>query len=279
MSSRTRVIVWAMQMTSTLLSLDCSPLLLARGVTKSFARGLARNSRRTIAIAEADLELRPGEVVGLCGDEGAGKTTLLQCIAGLLRRDAGVIGVNGSDQCDEFRQWVSYVPAAPVFYSFLTVRDILELRLARTFRTEADDRAVDRAIAALDLESEASCRVGLLQPEAVKRVAVAEAIVTGSRVVLVDTGASALDFRSPMLEALRAYAAKGNAVVISARDAQTLAGSVSRFIFLEKGRTVITGNGERSTENARRATDSRELATGAVLSRAAGLVDPPFEGV
>src|ERR1700761_2068358 len=43
------------------------------------------------AIADVDLAVRPGEVLGLIGPNGAGKTTLLESIAGLLPVDSGCV--------------------------------------------------------------------------------------------------------------------------------------------------------------------------------------------
>ena len=47
------------------------------------------------AIADVDLSIRPGEVLGLIGPNGAGKTTLLESIAGLLPVDSGRVTWNG----------------------------------------------------------------------------------------------------------------------------------------------------------------------------------------
>ncbi len=66
-----------------------SPLLDVAAVSKSF-RGLR-------AVADASLQLRPGEVVALIGPNGAGKTTLFNLIAGALAPDHGAIRFDGHD--------------------------------------------------------------------------------------------------------------------------------------------------------------------------------------
>ena len=50
------------------------------------------------ALENAQFDLRPGEVHGLVGENGAGKSTLMKILAGIYRRDAGVIRVRGEDQ-------------------------------------------------------------------------------------------------------------------------------------------------------------------------------------
>src|SRR5580704_3106579 len=62
---------------------DSAPLLVATGIEKAFDR--------TRALAGAELDIYPGEVMGLLGANGAGKSTLSKVISGHLTRDAGSI--------------------------------------------------------------------------------------------------------------------------------------------------------------------------------------------
>ena len=50
------------------------------------------------ALENAQFDLRPGEVHGLVGENGAGKSTLMKILAGIYRRDAGVIRIRGEEQ-------------------------------------------------------------------------------------------------------------------------------------------------------------------------------------
>lgn len=63
------------------------PLLSISGLRKTFG-GLH-------ALEDIDLDVWPGEVVGLVGDNGAGKSTLVRCISGYYASDAGEIAVAG----------------------------------------------------------------------------------------------------------------------------------------------------------------------------------------
>ena len=65
-----------------------TPLLVARGVSKSFGR--------THALTDASLTMRPGEVVGLLGANGAGKSTLSRIVSGHLRPSGGDISFDGA---------------------------------------------------------------------------------------------------------------------------------------------------------------------------------------
>lgn len=62
-------------------------ILSLRGVSKAFGH--------VQALADVDLELHRGEILGVVGDNGAGKSTLMKVIAGTVRPDAGSILVDG----------------------------------------------------------------------------------------------------------------------------------------------------------------------------------------
>ncbi|MEX0873650.1 MAG: ATP-binding cassette domain-containing protein [Actinomycetota bacterium] len=67
-----------------------APLILeCREVTKRFG-GI-------VAVADVDIQLKEGEILGLIGQNGAGKTTLFDCVSGFLRVDSGRIFFKGED--------------------------------------------------------------------------------------------------------------------------------------------------------------------------------------
>ncbi len=71
---------------------DLRPVLECRSVERRFGG--------VIAVDHVDLEVRPGEIVGLVGQNGAGKTTLMDCISGFLPIDDGRIVFRDHDITD-----------------------------------------------------------------------------------------------------------------------------------------------------------------------------------
>jgi ABC-type multidrug transport system ATPase subunit len=202
--------------------------LSIRGLCKSFARGLARCTHRTVAISGVDLDLYQSEIVGVTGAEGAGKTTLLQCACGLLRPDSGSVIA---------RHVVAYVPAIPIYYPFLTVRDVISFRAARTRNGRRD--AVEGAIDLLQLRHARNEIVATLSPAELTRLSIADAMSNNPAVVLIDTGTS-----SSALDGLRDFnvleriAASGTAVVVASRDTGVIRSHTTRVIQLDEGRVV-----------------------------------------
>src|SRR5271165_7017752 len=66
-------------------------ILTVRGVSRGFARG----SGEVRVLADVDLSLYSGEIVGLLGRSGSGKSTLLRIIAGLIRPSGGEVIYRG----------------------------------------------------------------------------------------------------------------------------------------------------------------------------------------
>jgi ABC-2 type transport system ATP-binding protein len=87
-------------------------MLTIRGLKKVF-RG-----KSLPAVADLDLELRPGEILGLVGLNGAGKTTTIRMAAGLVTPTAGNVSVNGLDLVTQKAEASRYIGLVPEFPSF-----------------------------------------------------------------------------------------------------------------------------------------------------------------
>lgn len=82
------------------------PLLRVTGVRKAFGRHEV--------LAGVDLEIGPGELVGVVGENGSGKTTLLEILVGRLGRDAGTLTLSGR---------LGYCPQRSLVFDRLTLRE------------------------------------------------------------------------------------------------------------------------------------------------------------
>ena len=88
-----------------------STVLSARAVTKTYRTGWWPRRRGNPVLQGADLDLRPGEVVGLVGENGSGKSTLMKSLVGSVAADSGTLVRRGT---------LGYCPQEPVLYERLT---------------------------------------------------------------------------------------------------------------------------------------------------------------
>lgn len=83
-------------------------------------------------IKDINLEIKPGQALGLIGLNGAGKSTTIKNILGLLRPQKGSIILNDvslAQNPTKFKRQVAYIPETPVLYTELTLKEHLELTM------------------------------------------------------------------------------------------------------------------------------------------------------
>ncbi len=138
------------------------------------------------------------------GPSGAGKSLTLQCIAGLLKPDAGRIAVGGAVVYDSARgidlparaRQVGYLFQDYALFPHLSVRQNIAFGLSRGARNPAQrdgGAAVDHWLQAFELTALAAARPAQLSGGQRQRTALARALVNSPRALLLDEPFSALD--------------------------------------------------------------------------------------
>ncbi|WP_317441562.1 ABC transporter ATP-binding protein [Streptomyces collinus] len=159
--------------------------------------GLAYSFGRTNAVDGLDLAVREGEVFGLLGPNGAGKTTAIRCITTLLPVPAGMVRVFGHDAAEErmaVRRLLGYVPQQLSADSGLTGRENVAL-FARVFDVRRRERAerVTRALTAVGLADAADRLAKTYSGGMVRRLELAQALVSAPRLLILDEPTIGLD--------------------------------------------------------------------------------------
>ncbi len=138
------------------------------------------------------LDVEPGEVRVILGPNGSGKSTLLRIVAGILRPDRGRVVIDGEDVTDrppEDRR-VGYVPQHPTLFPHLTVKDNITYSL-RNGRGDPDQ--LDELVEMLELGEHLDRRPDELSGGYQSRVALARALFSDPRVLLLDEPLSDVD--------------------------------------------------------------------------------------
>lgn len=196
-----------------------------------------------------DLEVAPGEFVGLIGPNGAGKTTLFRSILGLLPTVSGSILISGKPVRTS-RDRIGYVPQRHEFaWDFpISIHDTVMTGRARSIGwlrrpRVADYEAVDRALGRVRLRDLADRPIGELSGGQRQRVLVARALALSPDILLLDEPFTGLDMPSAelLLDLFHDLAAEGVAIIMSTHNLPEAMEVCSRVVLLN-GRVVATGS-------------------------------------
>jgi ABC-2 type transport system ATP-binding protein len=101
------------------------PLISVQDVSKSFGE--------KIALRDVSFSVPAGQICGILGPNGAGKTTLFRLLMGILKASTGRLLIDSLDAFEDrvaAKRVIGFLPDEPVFYSYLSGREILELSTA-----------------------------------------------------------------------------------------------------------------------------------------------------
>ena len=221
------------------------PILEARAVVRRFGV--------TTALAGVDLDLGPGELLGLVGPDGAGKTTLLRALAGLIDVDGGeafVLGVPWPEAPPEAREQLGYMPQQYSLYTDLSVDenlrffgDLFDLPRA----VFAERRA--RLLAITHLEAAHDRAAGALSGGMYKKLAVACALLHQPRMLVLDEPTNGVDpqSRRELWALLYEFVDAGMGVLV-ATPYMDEAARCGRVALLHAGRILAEGEPARLVE-------------------------------
>lgn len=225
-------------MTASALSRAPSAALACCGLKVAF--------KRHEVLCGVDLEIRPGEWLGLIGPNGAGKSTLLRAIAGLVAYEGAV---SLSDGTAPSAKDLSLVPQTPLWPSGMTVAEYVLLGRTAHLNWLASESLSDRRIVAsvlrrLNLEHFAERLVTNLSGGEAQRVVLARALAQQAPILLLDEPTSALDLghQSAVLELVDDLRrSDGLSVIAAMHDLSTAARFADRLVLIDEGRLVADG--------------------------------------
>ena len=229
------------------------------------ARAIAVTLGGKPILQAVDLDLRPGEVLGLIGPNGAGKTTLLRVLVGLLAPTSGTLRYDGDDPAalgrEALARRVAYLAQGGDTAWPLSVEAVIGLgRLPhrRPFAgpSKADVTAIDRALEACDAERFRDRTVDTLSGGERRRVLLARALAVEAPYLLADEPLAGLDplHQLEVMELLRQTARGAAGVVVVLHDLTLAARFCDRLVLLDRGRRVAEGAPAEVLDEERLAT-------------------------
>lgn len=234
---------------------DARELTVRRGAIRfehvRFGYGSARG-----VLHDLDLDLSPGERVGLVGPSGAGKSTLVNLLLGFYRLEGGHIVIDGQDIAEVTQESLRRQIAVVTQDTSLLHRSIRDnIRYGRPEASEAEIIAAARQAEALEFidrledwqgrtgfEAHVGERGVKLSGGQRQRIAIARVILKDAPILVLDEATSALDSEVEVaIQGQLERLMRGRTVIAIAHRLSTIA-RMDRLVVLERGRIVEQGS-------------------------------------
>jgi putative ABC transport system ATP-binding protein len=216
------------------------------GVRKVYGQG----DTAVEALKNVNMQVAPGEVVGLIGPSGSGKTTLLKCLGAVIEPTSGRMTLGGEiiydnkwnikDLRELRRDKIGFVFQAPYLIPFLDVTDNVALlpMLAGQNNTAARQRAVE-LLEALDVAHRAKAMPSQLSGGEQQRVAIARALANRPPVILADEPTAPLDSERAMavIRILNKMAQQYQTAIIVVTHDEKIIPTFKRIYHIRDGKT------------------------------------------
>jgi iron complex transport system ATP-binding protein len=216
------------------------------------ANALKATLKRREVLHGLDVLAEPGELTAIVGPNGAGKTTLLRTLAGLLPPTAGTVTLSGRP----LWQWpprmraraLAYLPQERIVNWALAARAVVALgRLPHqpigAGESACDTRAIDGALAAMDIGHLAARPVLDMSGGERARVLIARALAQDAPALIADEPAAGLDpaHQLALFAQFVRLAAAGRTVVVALHDLSLAARFCHKIVLLNAGRGIAAG--------------------------------------
>jgi fructose transport system ATP-binding protein len=247
-------------MTSTAVN-TAQPVLQARGLVKAFGRVVALNG--------ADLELYPGEVLAVVGDNGAGKSSLIKCFSGAHTADGGEMLVDNevvtfrstnearSAGIETVFQTLAVAPALDISENLFLGREVRSPGILGTVFRKLDTKwmreEAARHLKELGIGTVQSITqtVETLSGGQRQAVAVARAAAFGSRVIILDEPTAALGVRESarVLQLIKDLRDRGMPVILISHNMPQVFEVANRIHVQRLGRRAAVVTPQTHTMN------------------------------
>jgi galactofuranose transport system ATP-binding protein len=220
---------------------DTQPLLVMEGIDKAFPG--------VVALDDASLRVERGEVHAVIGQNGAGKSTLMKILNGAYRRDAGTILLDGrpvdfhspleaqTAGVSTIYQEINLVPYRSVAENVFMGREPRKWGFLDRGKMNRDAAAI---LARLGIRLDVRRPLSSLNIAHQQMVAIARAISTDARIVIMDEPTSSLDEREVevLFDVIRGLKANGIAVIYISHRLDELYEVCDRVTIMRDGRTI-----------------------------------------
>jgi lipopolysaccharide export system ATP-binding protein len=226
-----------------------APALVPGGSTLS-TRGLVKVYRRRKAVADVDLKVSQGEIVGLLGPNGAGKTTTFYMIVGLISPDEGEVYLDDEaltrvPMYQRARRGIGYLAQEPSIFRKLTVEQNIMAILETMGLSRAERRArLETLLDELGIRHLRKAKAYSLSGGERRRLEITRALVSQPKFMLLDEPFAGVDPIAvhDIQQIVAALRHRGIGLIITDHNVEQTLDIVDRAYIMYDGRVRVSGS-------------------------------------
>ncbi len=227
-------------------------------------KGIHKTYGEVVALEDANLELRRGEVLGLAGDNGAGKSTLIKCLAGAVEPDRGTILMNGEpvdistprvakDLSIEttFQQLALAENLTVTQNVFLGREDVAGVGGFGVLNKTSMRERAEELLAELEIGVDPEAEVSGLSGGEQQLVAISRTLLSDPKIVIMDEPTSALSVEGAdrVLNLIRRMRCRGISILLISHNIEYMKKVADRIQVLHHGRDAGVVDAETATRD------------------------------
>ena len=233
------------------------PILQVKGISKSF-------DGRPI-LKKINLDLHPGEIVGLLGPNGSGKTSLYGCILGRYKIDNGKILLNQKDITslpihERAKLGIGYLSQYRSVFAMSTYDNLLAVAQLTVKKHEKQRALVEQLLTEFNLQHLRNINANLLSGGEVRRLQIARTLINNPKIILLDEPMAALD--PIVVQDIQKYILKlqsyGTGILVTDHNIQNLLQVVDKCVVIGEQTIIAEGKPKEILQSAK----ARELYFG-----------------
>ena len=192
--------------------------------------------------------MEKGEIIGILGPNGAGKSTAVKMITGILKPTSGSVKVSGlevSENLDEIRTLIGFMPQETALYEDLTAYESLEYHaeLYGVPKEEVQER-ITKMLELAGLTHRKDDLVKTYSGGMKRRLALVRSFLHDSELLILDEMSLGVDVQSRNLiwNQVRRLKSEGRTIIFCTNYMDESEALADRVIVIDNGRLVATGN-------------------------------------
>jgi ABC-2 type transport system ATP-binding protein len=200
-----------------------------------------------VALNDISFAVPRGQILGLLGPNGAGKTTLFRLLMGILQASSGSLRIDGLDAFEDrvaVKRLIGFLPDEPVFYSYLSGRETLELSAAmHGLDAAATLQRLEPLIAQLRLADDLGNYAEDYSRGMKKKLGLVLALLHQPKLLVLDEPTNGMDVEATHLfyELILELARHGTTILFSTHLMDHVARLCSHAVIINDGAVVASG--------------------------------------